>query len=311
MFRRERPQKGRYRQFSQIGAEAIGSDSPLIDAEVIELAMELLERCGVQGARLLINSVGDAESRARYVAVLRERLAGIKDKLSPDNQRRAETSPLRVLDSKEEQDEAYIATLPSIHEYLNEECRQHFATVCRLLDARGIAYEVKPRLVRGLDYYTKTTFEIVHGALGAQNAVCGGGRYNGLAELLGSRVPAPGIGFSIGEDRLVMTIEEKVNAAELIRPDLFLIPLGDQAQEHAAVLARELRRTGVGVELSADPKLKRSMEVANKMRARYALILGSDEIAAGVYALKDMQSGEQQNYTKPELFARLSGRTGN
>lgn len=311
MFRRERPQKGRYRQFSQIGAEAIGSDSPLIDAEVIELAMELLERCGVQGARLLINSVGDAESRARYVAVLRERLAGIKDKLSPDNQRRAETNPLRVLDSKEEQDEAYIATLPSIHEYLNEECRQHFATVCRLLDARGIAYEVKPRLVRGLDYYTKTTFEIVHGALGAQNAVCGGGRYNGLAELLGSRVPAPGIGFSIGEDRLVMTIEEKVNAAELIRPDLFLIPLGDQAQEHAAVLARELRRTGVGVELSADPKLKRSMEVANKMRARYALILGSDEIAAGVYALKDMQSGEQQNYTKPELFARLSGRTGN
>lgn len=305
MFRRERPQKGRFRQFFQIGAEAIGSDSPIIDAEMIELAMEILERCGVRGARLLINSVGDPESRARYVEVLRERLAGIKDKLSPDNQRRAETNPLRVLDSKEEQDEPYIAQLPSIHEYLNGECRAHFAEVCSLLDARGIAYEVKPRLVRGLDYYTKTTFEILHGALGAQNAVCGGGRYNGLAESLGSRVPAPGIGFSIGEDRLVMTIEESLQAAELARPDLFLIPLGAEALRHAALLARDLRREGVCVELSPDHKLKRALEVANKSGARYALILGDNEIAAGVYALKDMASGDQRNCSRGELLPAL------
>jgi histidyl-tRNA synthetase len=305
MFRRERPQKGRYRQFFQIGAEAIGSDSPVIDAEMIELAVEVLERCGVTGARLLINSVGDPESRSRYVEVLRERLALVKDKLSPDNQRRAETNPLRVLDSKEEQDEPYIAELPGIHDYLNEECKAHFAKVRELLEVKGIAYEVKPRLVRGLDYYTKTTFEILHGALGAQNAVCGGGRYNGLAESLGSRVPAPGIGFSIGEDRLVMSIEETLRAEELARPDLFLIPLGDAALHHAALLARELRRAGVCVELSADPKLKRALEVANKSRARFALILGDNEIAAGVYALKHMESGEQKNYARGELLAAL------
>lgn len=307
MFRRERPQKGRYRQFFQIGAEAIGSDSPVIDAEVVELAMEVLERCGVRGARLLINSVGDPESRARYVQVLRERLAGFKDKLSPDNQRRAETNPLRVLDSKEDQDEPYIAQLPSILEYLNDECRAHFDKVRGLLEVRGIAYEVKPRLVRGLDYYTKTTFEIVHGALGAQNAVCGGGRYNGLAESLGSRVPGPGIGFSIGEDRLVMTIEESLKAEELIRPDLFLIPLGDTALHHATLLARDLRRAGVSVELSADSKLKRAMEAANKSGARFALILGDNEIAAGTYALKEMASGEQRNCTRNELLAALHG----
>ena len=301
MFRRERPQKGRYRQFFQIGAEAIGSDSPAIDAEVIELALEILERCGVAGARLLINSVGDPESRERYTAALREALEPVKDQLSPDNQRRAVTNPLRVLDSKDPGDEAIITTLPSIHDFLNEECRAHFARVRELLDARGIEYEVRPRLVRGLDYYTKTTFEILHGALGAQNAVCGGGRYNGLAESLGSRVPAPGIGFSIGEDRLVMTIEESMNGGSLAPLDLFIAPLGAEAGVHAALLARDLRREGIVVEVSTDSKLKRALETANKLGARYALMLGDNEIAAGLYTLKEMGTGEQRSVGRETL----------
>lgn len=302
MFRRERPQKGRYRQFFQIGAEAIGSDSPAIDAEVIELALEILERCGVTGARLLINSVGDPESRRTYTAALREALEPVRDRLSPDNQRRAVTNPLRVLDSKDPGDEAIITALPSIHDFLNEECRAHFARVRELLDGRGIAYEVRPRLVRGLDYYTKTTFEILHGALGAQNAVCGGGRYDGLAESLGSRVPAPGIGFSIGEDRLVMTLEESVKAGELVRLDLFIAPLGAEAGLRAALLARDLRRAGLVVEVATDHKLKRALETAHKLNARFALMLGDNEIAAGVYALKNMTTGEQQNVA-PEALA--------
>jgi histidyl-tRNA synthetase len=302
MFRRERPQKGRYRQFFQIGAEAIGSDSPAIDAEVIELALEILERCGVTGARLLINSVGDPESRQRYTAALREALEPVRDQLSPDNQRRAVTNPLRVLDSKDPGDEAIITTLPSIHEFLNDECRTHFTRVRELLDARGVEYEVRPRLVRGLDYYTKTTFEILHGALGAQNAVCGGGRYDGLAESLGSRVPAPGIGFSIGEDRLVMTIEESLNAAKLAPLDLFIAPLGAEAGVRAALLARDLRRAGIVVEVSTDHKLKRALETANKLNARYALMLGDNEIAAGVYALKNMATCDQQT-VPPEAVA--------
>lgn len=303
MFRRERPQKGRYRQFFQIGAEAIGSDSPVIDAEIIELAWRILEACGVTGARLLLNSVGDAESRARYVAHLREQLAQVKHRLSPDNQRRAETNPLRVLDSKVPEDEPVIAALPSIHEFLNDACRAHFAEVRALLDDKGIAYEVTPRLVRGLDYYTKTTFEIVHGALGAQSAMCGGGRYDGLAELLGSKVPAPGIGFSIGEDRLVMTVEEA--HPPLAAAPVFLAPLGEAALRHAALLARDLRDAGLAVELSTDRKLKRALEVANKNGARAAVILGDDELALQKYQLKDMQSGEQQLVDRAGLFERL------
>lgn len=301
MFRRERPQKGRYRQFFQIGAECIGSDAPAIDAEVIELAIEILERCGVTGAKLLINSVGDPESRQRYTAALREALDPVKDQLSPDNQRRAVTNPLRVLDSKDPGDEAIITTLPSIHEFLNDECRSHFARVRDLLDVRGIAYEVRPRLVRGLDYYTKTTFEILHGALGAQNAVCGGGRYNGLAESLGSRVPAPGIGFSIGEDRLVMSLEESLNAAGIAPLDLFIAPLGADAAGPAALLARDLRRAGLAVEVSTDSKLKRALETANKLNARFTLMLGENEIAAGTFTVKNMTTGEQQTLARDAI----------
>lgn len=302
MFRRERPQKGRFRQFFQIGAEAIGSPSPIIDAEVIEMVTVILRACGLNDFHLVINSVGDKESRAAFIAKLREELAPVKDQLSEDNRRRADTNPLRVLDSKDPQDEEIIAKLPSILDFLNDECREHFSTVRRLLDDRGITYEVRPRLVRGLDYYTHTTFEILHGALGAQNSIMGGGRYNGLAESLGSKVPAPGIGFSIGEDRLMMAVEDAGSIAPDTGVELFIAPMGEAATRHGAQLAYELRQKGRRVELSTDSKLKRALELANKTSARAALIIGDDEIAQGAYTLKDMASGEQKKITRDELL---------
>ncbi len=243
MFRRERPQKGRYRQFYQIGAEAIGSDAPATDAEMIELAVEILKQVGIRDFELSINSVGSKESRERYNEVLRAELKEVAPRMCEDCRRRAETNPLRVLDCKVPQDQPIIDQLPSILDHLDAEDREHLRAVREFLDDLGIAYTVKPRLVRGLDYYARTTFEITHSALGAQNALLGGGRYDGLAEGLGSKAAAPGIGFSIGEDRLVMAVEEAktVPAPQL---DVYVAPMGDAAVRHCIVLAQELRSLG-------------------------------------------------------------------
>ena len=304
MFRRERPQKGRYRQFFQIGAEAIGSESPFIDAEVIEMVVEMLARSGLSGFTLLINSVGCADCRAKFVEKLREALKPVAPTLCVDCQRRAETNPLRVLDCKVPEDQPAIDRLPSILDNLCEFCAPHFAAVQSYLRDRGIDFEIKPRLVRGLDYYMRTTFEVIHGNLGAQNSVLGGGRYDGLAESLGSNVHSPGIGFSIGEDRLVMTVDQTPDSAL----DIFLAPLGEAALRHAGELARDLRRAGTSVEVMAGGKLKRAMELANKAGARYALFLGDDELGAGKYSLKVMLSGEQQRVTREELFQRIGSK---
>ena len=304
MFRRERPQKGRYRQFFQIGAEAIGSESPAIDAEVIEMVVSLLSELGVTGFTLLINSVGNKVSRARYNEVLRRELQTTAPRLCSDCQRRAVTNPLRVLDCKVPEDQPLIDALPSILESLDEADREHFRSVREFLDDRHIAYEVKPRLVRGLDYYSRTTFEITHGALVAQNAILGGGRYDGLAEDLGAKMPAPGIGFSIGEDRLVMTVEE---SKQLTPPalDVYIAPMGELALRHCASLAGDLRRLGASVELGTERKLKRMLELANKLAARYTLIVGDNEILTKSYALKDMSSGEQHTLNRQELLEHV------
>src|ERR1700722_11816369 len=241
MFRRERPQKGRYRQFYQIGAEAIGSESPIVDAEVIEMVVELLRRVGLKGFHLIINSVGCATCRPKFMAALKEKLVTIAPTLCADCQRRATTNPLRVLDCKVPDDQAAIDTLPSILDHLCEDCHAHFRVVQEHLHQRGIRFEVRPRLVRGLDYYMRTTFEITHGSLGAQNSVLGGGRYDGLAESLGSRVTAPGIGFSIGEDRLVMSVEDAHPGAHQNLVDLFLAPMAGVDEAFVGNLAAELR----------------------------------------------------------------------
>ena len=301
MFRRERPQAGRYRQFYQIGAEAIGSESPAVDAEVIEMVVEILGRAGLSDFELFLNSVGDHNCRPQYVEKLREALQPVAGSLCGDCQRRAVTNPLRVLDCKVPGDQETIDKLPGILDHLCDACRTHFDAVKRHLDQRGIAYTVRPRMVRGLDYYMRTTFEVVHGALGAQNSVLGGGRYDGLAESLGSKVHSPGIGFSIGEDRLVMSVAGR----EASTLDLCIAALGEAALGHAALLGRELRRGGASVEI-AEGKLKRTLELANKLGARFALIVGDNEINAGRYALKEMASGRQEEVTRDEIAGRIA-----
>jgi histidyl-tRNA synthetase len=266
------------------------------------MVVEILERAGLTGFELLINSVGDRNCRPQYVERLRQELKSVAAGMCGDCQRRAETNPLRVLDCKVEADQPIIEKLPSIVDCLCDACRAHFDAVKQSLTDRGLAYHARPRLVRGLDYYMRTTFEVVHGSLGAQNSVLGGGRYDGLAEALGSKVHSPGIGFSIGEDRLVMSVEGGQSYHPL---DLFIAPLGEPALRHAALMARDFRRSGLSVEL-AEGKLKRIMELANKLGARFTLIVGENEMAAGRYALKDMSTGVQEDLTRDEIAAKLA-----
>lgn len=305
MFRRERPQKGRYRQFYQIGAEVLGSDHPAIDAEVLEMLVLLLERLGLKEFRLLVNSVGCSKCRPEYLKVLRKALDEVKSRLCEDCQRRATTNPLRVLDCKVEADQPIIEGLPKIIDHLCPECRQHFDSVTMDLKQRGVAFEVVPRLVRGLDYYTRTTFEITSGLLGAQNALLGGGRYDGLSELLGGP-PAPGFGFAIGQDRLVLTVEATAALAPAQPLAVYVAWMGESARQEAMLLASGLRRQGIGTEISYHPiKLKKAMGAASKLQARYAIIIGDEEVASGNYQVKDMGTGEQQSVRAGEIAAFL------
>jgi histidyl-tRNA synthetase len=304
-FRRERPQKGRYRQFYQIGAEVIGpsaagSESPAVDAEVLEMLATLLDRLGIKGWTLKLNSVGCANDRPVYLQALRDALKDVVGKMCVDCQRRAQTNPLRVLDCKVPEDQPIIEKLPRMNDYLDESCRKHFADVQSILAAVGVPFEIDHRLVRGLDYYTRTAFEFTHGALGAQNAILGGGRYDGLSESLGGP-PAPGIGFAIGEDRLVMTLQESTGAAA--RPaDVYIAPLGAGMNAHAAQLARDLRRNGVVVTVGDETfKLKKSLETASKTGARFALIVGENEVNSGQFALKNLATGEQAGVAREEI----------
>jgi histidyl-tRNA synthetase len=310
MFRRERPQKGRYRQFYQIGAEVLGSQSPLVDAEVLEMLVLFLERIGIREYQLLLNSVGCPKCRAEYLNGLREALQSVKASMCGDCQRRADTNPLRVLDCKVEADQPIIEKLPKIIDHLDPECRQHFDCVTSELQARGLAYQVTPRLVRGLDYYTRTTFEITSGALGAQNALVGGGRYDGLSEMLGGP-PTPGIGFSIGQDRLILAVQ----AAAVLKSEAplaaYVVWMGEAALPPAARLARELRAQGLSVEIDYDPmKIKKAMGVANKLQARFAIIIGEGELSTGRYQVKDMPSGEQQEMEPQTIASYLEAKAG-
>jgi histidyl-tRNA synthetase len=294
MFRRERPQKGRYRQFYQIGAEALGSQNPLVDVELVEMLTQFLERVGIRDGQLLINSVGCAECRAAYLEVLRTALQEVKSSMCADCQRRADTNPLRVLDCKVEADQPIIEKLPKIVDHLDPECRAHFDKVTGELRARGIAYQVTPRLVRGLDYYTRTTFEITSGVLGAQNALAGGGRYDGLTEMLGGP-PTSAIGFSIGLDRLILAVEAAGSLRACNPLDAYVAWMGDPALAAAMRLVSELRAQGLSAEIDYDAmKIKKAMGIANKLHARFAVIIGEGELASGKYQVKNMATGEQK-----------------
>jgi histidyl-tRNA synthetase len=306
MFRRERPQKGRYRQFYQIGAEVLGgNDSPGIDAEVIDMVMTFFDRLELQGLELDINSIGCRECRAKYVEVLRAALIKVKDKLGPDSQRRIDTNPLRVLDSKLESEQEIIATLPRMAAHLCADCAEHFAEVKRQLELRGVIYRENWRLVRGLDYYMRTTFEITAQGLGSQNAVCGGGRYDGLVELLGGP-PTKGIGFAIGEDRLILSLQESGKAPAPPGRDIYIAWMGDKAFATAIRAAKDLRAAGCRVELPAtEQKFGKALGQADKLGSRYALILGEDEVTSGEWTLKTLADGSQKKYTENELLEYL------
>ena len=308
MFRRERPQKGRYRQFYQIGAEVLGGgDAPAIDAEVIEMVMTFFDRVGLSGTELEINSIGHnaPDCRPAYVEKLKAALEKVKDKLGADSQRRIETNPLRVLDSKLEHEQPIIATLPRIADHLCAECAAHYAAVKRQLELRGVFFRENWRLVRGLDYYMRTTFEITAKGLGSQNAVCGGGRYDGLVELLGG--PATkGIGFAIGEDRLILSLQESGKGAAPQGRDVYIAWMGERAYATAVRAAKDLRNAGFSVELPpSESKFGKALERADKLGSRYALILGDNEVSEGSWTLKTLADGTQQKFTEPELLEFL------
>lgn len=337
MFRRERPQKGRYRQFYQIGAEVLGaSDAPGIDAEVVEMLLAFFRRAGLgvpladasgdatgeQGgqlnedsanlpprhlATLFINSIGCPQCRPKYVQVLRAALEKIRDKLGPDSQRRIQTNPLRVLDSKLESEQATIAKLPRISEHLCAACREHYAELKRQLGLRGITYSENWRLVRGLDYYTRTTFEVTAPGLGAQDAVCGGGRYDGLVELLGGPKGIKGIGFAIGTDRLMLSLAQIPDVQTLVeRASVFIAWMGQQAYPAAVRLARRLREAGLRTELPhSEQKLKKGLGQAAKLGAQFAVIVGEEEVASGKFTVKQLATGEQKKLAEPELVLHV------
>jgi histidyl-tRNA synthetase len=303
MFRRERPQKGRYRQFYQIGAEVLGgSDAPAIDAEVIEMVMTFFDRLELQGVQLDINSIGCRECRPKYVELLRAELLKVRDKLGPDSQRRIETNPLRVLDSKLESEQGIIATLPRIADHLCEACATHYSAVKHELEMRGVFFRENWRLVRGLDYYMRTTFEITAQGLGSQNAVCGGGRYDGLVELLGGP-PTKGIGFAIGEDRLMLSLLESGKAPAQQGRDVYIAWMGERAHATAIRAAKVLRKAGFSVELPpVEQKFGKALSQADKLGAKHALILGDNEVSEGLWTLKTLADGSQQKLTEPQLL---------
>jgi histidyl-tRNA synthetase len=311
MFRRERPQKGRYRQFYQIGVELLGtSDHPALDAEVIEMLLAFFERIGLKGTALSINSIGDKNCRPKYVEQLRAALREVKDVLGPDSQRRIDTNPLRVLDSKLLEEQPIIEKLPRIADHLCDACRDHYAELKRQLALRGIAYQENWRLVRGLDYYMRTTFEVTATGLGSQDAVCGGGRYDGLVELLGGPATTKGIGFAIGTDRVILSLEQSAEGKAQGGIEVYLAWMGAAAYPAAVALAQKLRRQGTSVELPAvEMKFGKSLNLADRLGARYAVILGDDELAAKQFTVKRLADGDQKKLPETDLLTYLLPRT--
>jgi len=304
MYRQERPQKGRYRQFFQLGVEAIGSDRPTLDAEVIEIGMRFLRSAGV-APRLLLNSIGhlDDSCRLGYLGSLVEYLKANESKLDKEDVGRIDSNPLRTFDSKQGGTLKVMESAPLITDHLCDDCKRHFERVRDLLDKLNVEYELEPRLVRGLDYYTRTAFEYVAGELGAQNAVGGGGRYDGLAEALGGD-PLPGIGFALGLDRILLARSHEGGSRAPI--DVYVVALGEAAVEAALVLASQIRTAGLGADMDhAGRGMKGQMKDADRSGARFAAIIGDEELASNEVTLRDLASGEQERIPMESLIARV------
>ncbi|WP_279097825.1 histidine--tRNA ligase [Gordonia bronchialis] len=304
-FRYEKPQTGRYRQLQQVGVEAIGVDDPALDAEVIAVADEGYRRLGLSGFRLEITSLGDDESRPRYREALQQFLFGLD--LDEPTRQRAQLNPLRVLDDKRPEIKAATADAPLLIDYLSDDARAHFELVLAHLDRLGVPYELNPRLVRGLDYYTKTTFEFVHDGLGAQSGIGGGGRYDGLMRQLGGKQDLSGIGFGLGVDRTMLALEaEGVAGTEAARCQVFGVPLGTAAKAELVGVAGQLRAAGISVDLAyGDRGLKGAMKAADRSGAKIALVLGDREIEQRVVEVKNLTDGVQQQVCIDDVVGQV------
>ena len=311
MFRYERPQAGRYRQHHQFGIEAIGYAAPEQDAEVIDLLYTLLCRLGLKNLRVKLNSIGSADCRQGFRDRLRSYLQPHLASLSADSQQRFETNPLRILDSKDPKDKEIVAGAPSILEGLNDESRDHFEVVKTLLDRLNIPYDISPLLVRGLDYYNKTVFEVVSDELGAQNSVGGGGRYDGLIKTLGGP-DLPAIGFGSGMERIIQTmLKQKVDHPQPAGPELFIVPLGESTKKTCFDLLASFRQQGIPVEMDfSGRKLKKVLSYADRIFARHVVVIGEDEIQQQKVKLKEMASGKETTIQLNELTAYFIERTG-
>jgi len=308
MFRYERPQKGRYRQFHQIDAEILGVQEAQADAEILVMLMRFLTAVGLKNIGLQINSLGDPTCRLPYKTKIQDFLRSRKDRLCEDCQRRVETNPLRVFDCKNEECQAQLTDAPVVLDFLCADCRDHFDRVKSLLDGVRLPYSVNPRMVRGLDYYTRTAFEVVAGELGAQNAVSGGGRYDGLAQEIGGP-SIPAIGFAIGVERLVMLLPEEGSLSP--HPDVFLAALGKEAQERGFVLAQEMRDAGIWVELDYEGKsLKSQMRKADRMKTDRVLILGEEELKKNQVVVRNMATKEQEEVLITEIIQKIVASRG-
>lgn len=309
MFRYERPQKGRFRQFHQIDAEILGVEEAQADAEILVMLMYYLESLGLNNLTLQINSLGCSTCRQPYKAEIQDFLRRKREALCADCQRRLETNPLRVFDCKQESCQNQLASAPLVLEFICASCREHFAQVERLLTEVKLSYQVNARLVRGLDYYTRTAFEVIAPNLGAQNAVCGGGRYDKLAEDIGGP-SVPGIGFAIGMERLIMLLSTDKSYGR--RPDIFLALLGEEAQQRGFALAQELRRAGLWVEIDYTGKsLKSQMRKADRWQCPYVGILGDEEIKKEKIILRNMNTKEQEEVLLRELMPKLKAKLSN
>ncbi|MCG7454259.1 histidine--tRNA ligase [Corynebacterium tuberculostearicum] len=305
-FRYERPQAGRYRQLQQVGVEAIGVDDPALDAEVIALADRSFRALGLSGFRLELTSLGDRNCRPAYREKLQEFL--FKLDLDEETRHRAEINPLRVLDDKRPEVQEQLADAPLMLDHLNDECRDHFETVTGMLDDMGVAYEINPRMVRGLDYYTKTCFEFVHDGLGAQSGIGGGGRYDGLMAQLGGQ-DLSGIGYGLGVDRALLALEAEGITLDGVesRVDVFGVALGAAAKRTMTTLINDLRKAGISADMSfGDRGLKGAMKGADRAGARFALVLGEQELENGTVALKDLAAHEQHDVKVSDLVSVLA-----
>ncbi|MCX5970255.1 MAG: histidine--tRNA ligase [Coprothermobacterota bacterium] len=307
MFRYERPQAGRFRQHHQFGFEVLGAGCALVDVEVITVAIAVYRTLGIQRFTVLLNSIGCRSCRPVYLALLRESMTPHLDKLCPDCQRRHAGNPLRLLDCKNPSCQPFLDQAPHSADHLCPDCRSHFQEVQRLLSLVALPFQLEPRLVRGLDYYTRTVFEVTSPDLGAQNALCGGGRYDDLVATLGGS-PTPGVGFAGGLERALLILVER-GAANLTPLDVYLVHLGPEAQERALLLSQELRQAGLAVDQSYDARsLSSQLKIANRKSARYTVIIGENELRRGVAMVREMALGQQTEVALSSLLAHLRTR---